>query len=193
MNKGTNYQSTLIAFFLGSCLLLATIWDHLSFDGGIGFICLGFALINIASLAFFLIHGLLKRQIPQSFYPLIVTLGFFALSFCLDSQNLWHLDFHLRHTDFNKIIALAENGQIRPNEYGFADLPDSYDYLSDGGSIDIREDDGINNILFYRSRGILGEYTGYMYRSGDGSPQFKDGCDYVIKQLEPHWFFCASY
>ena len=192
MNKSTNNQLTIIAFFLGFCFLLITTWSQLSFDSTTPFFCAGLGLINIVSFATFLIYGLLKRQIPQSFYPVLATLVFFVLSYWVDSQNLWHLGFYLRLADFNTVIALAQDDQIRPNEYGSAELPNTYHHLSDGGAINIRGQEGIVNILFYRRRGILGEYSGYMYRSGNGTPEFKDGCDFAIKQLEPHWFLCVS-
>lgn len=192
MNKDSNYQVAIVAFFLGFCFLLTTVWSQLSFDSSTPFLCIGLGFFNCVAFISFLIYGLWKRQIPHSFYPAMVTFVFFSLSYLFVSQNLWHLGFYARLTDFNTVIVLVKDGQIRPNEYGSAKLPDTYYHLSDGGAIDIRGEEGITNILFYRRRGILGEYSGYMYRSDNGTPKFEDGCDFVVKQLEPHWFLCAS-
>ncbi len=89
---------------------------------------------------------------------------------------------------------MVEEGRIKPNDIGLAKLPPEYRHISRGGAIMVERDDGVTSVFFFTFRGVLDNFSGYMYRSNDTPPpQYLMGGDWVqIERKQPYWFFCAS-
>jgi hypothetical protein len=90
---------------------------------------------------------------------------------------------------------MVESGQLKPNEYGRVELPPDYRYLSKGGGdIMVDTSDGITSIFFYTYRGVLDNFSGYMYRSNDTHPirDFMGGDWAETTRKDRYWYFCAS-
>ena len=111
------------------------------------------------------------------------------------------LDYRLRRPpppnsqnveDYLEVIELVERGDIQPNDRGWADLPAEYQRLSDGGQIWVLQETDVVSVLFWRSRGILGEGVGYVYRSDDSPPAGILWCDEWETYESPGWFLCVS-
>jgi len=48
-------------------------------------------------------------------------------------------------------------------------------------------------VLFFRYKGVLDNFSGYMYRSDDSPPRNEFGGDYFeVIRLRPHWYWIAS-
>jgi hypothetical protein len=95
--------------------------------------------------------------------------------------------------DFAQVVALVEAERIQPDEQGWAILPEEYHHLSDSGQIGIYLTDGVISVFFWRSRSILGEGTGYVYRSDNNPPDSIIWCDEWERIDIDKWFTCFSY
>jgi hypothetical protein len=137
-----------------------------------------------------------KTRKAKAVLPLAVNISILVIAILL-YQTLpeFELGFRWRLSGYTKVVALVQSGQIKPNENHVATLPPEYQYLSDTGQIWIYDEDGVLSIVFFDSMGILGEFTGYVYRSNNMAPTWKDiGCDgaWPVKTGIPNWFYCDS-
>jgi hypothetical protein len=74
-------------------------------------------------------------------------------------------------------------------------LPVNYLGLSSGGGDIIKyRRDGQNLILFYSFRGILRSFSGFVYVTGNATPQNGDFGEnfFEIEKLKPNWYWVAS-
>ncbi len=110
------------------------------------------------------------------------------------SQSI-DLDFRLHVNGFNEVIDLVEADDLHADAQGNIDLPSQYKYLSEGGAIRTHSEDDITSVLFYGSKGILGEFWGYAYRSSNSPPTDFLWCDawLPLRQPRSNWFMCESY
>jgi hypothetical protein len=153
-----------------------------------------FAIFAVATL----IHVPLqwRKNGERSALPLLVSMtgalvayGILLLSWSSD------LSFYPHLNGFNEVIGLIETNQIQPDKQDNAVLPPQFKYLSESGSIRIHKEKEITSVLFYGSRGILGEFWGYAYRSDNSSPTDFLWCDNwrLLRQPQANWFVCESY
>lgn len=106
---------------------------------------------------------------------------------------VWDLDLRLQLAGYNRIIRLVEDGIIQADDHGFAELPPKYRNLSANGIIRIHRGNGMTSILFWRSTGILGEGSAYVYSPDGRSPSYEVYCDRLSPASLPHWYRCESY
>jgi len=110
--------------------------------------------------------------------------------------NYAELDKHW--DEYNDVIDQIENGTIKvPNEdYGLIELPVEYQHLSQGGGeIVYEKKDDYIQIFFYTFRGVLDNFSGYMYKPDDKQPNSDDflgDWKQIIKE-RPYWYYCSSY
>jgi hypothetical protein len=77
----------------------------------------------------------------------------------------------------------------------FIHLPPSYRGLSAGGdNIMVYRRDGQTLILFFDFRGILDNFSGFVYSTGNTKPQSGDfgGQFFEIEELRPGWYWASS-
>jgi len=99
--------------------------------------------------------------------------------------------------EYNEVINLIENGTIKvPTEdHGLIELPVEYQHLSHGGGEIIfeKKDDNIQ-VFFFTFRGVLDNFSGYMYKPDDKPPNsddFSGDWKQIVKE-RPYWYYCSS-
>ncbi len=139
-----------------------------------------------------------KKNRWRATLPLVINLIVFLIVWFVPFTDIW-LDFQFKSNweEYTKVVHLIEEGEIQvPQDgYGLVLLPKEYRHLSRGGGeviVDTRG--GVTRVFFFTFRGILDNFSGFMYRSDDTPPSPYDfGGDWKqIIKLRPHWYFCAS-
>jgi hypothetical protein len=112
------------------------------------------------------------------------------------------LDFDLNYASRMKVVDDVLQGKmekyvmLRGDSTGnVIHLPKPYQSLSaGGGDIAVHRRDGQTLILFFSFRGILRSFSGFVYTTGNSSPQNGDfGENFVeIESLRPNWYWVAS-
>jgi hypothetical protein len=103
--------------------------------------------------------------------------------------------FDKNYPSFLEVIELVENGEI-PKEPGehLTPLPKKYAILSDGQEIYIEQEGKTLSVFFFTFRGVLDNFSGFVYRSDDSQPPqtFMYGDWGEMTRIQPYWFFVAS-
>ncbi|MCA9354441.1 MAG: hypothetical protein KC877_02895 [Candidatus Kaiserbacteria bacterium] len=103
-----------------------------------------------------------------------------------------YIDFYVNKYQFNRTVEMVHSGEIYPNtDYNrsMIHLPLGYRHLSKGGG-DIEV--GENYVFFFTFRGVLDNFSGYVY--GHADPKRDLGCD-VIDDIDLgnnwKWISCS--
>ncbi|AXI30645.1 hypothetical protein [Priestia megaterium] len=143
-----------------------------------------------------LIHLLQNRKWQPFVIQLItVALWFF---FPFNQVNL-DLNFKIHQDKREEVTAKIENGVIKPNvsdSPSLIQLPKEYTQLSKGGGDILVETKGkTKSILFFTYRGMLDNFSGFVYDPNDHKPS-KGDFDGDFKQIEKvhkNWYYVSSY
>ena len=143
-----------------------------------------------------LIHLFKKRKWQPFVIQLITILLWFLFPF-----NQVNLDFNFKiHQDKREEVATKiENGVIKPNvsdSPSLIQLPKKYTQLSKGGGDIVVETKGkAKSILFFTYRGMLDNFSGFVYNPNDNKPSKSDfnGDFKQIKKVHKNWYYVSSY
>ncbi|GAB1796792.1 hypothetical protein [Priestia megaterium] len=143
-----------------------------------------------------LIHLFKKRK----WQPFVIQLITISLWF-LFPFNQVNLDFNFKiHQDKREEVATKiENGVIKPNvsdSPSLIQLPKKYTQLSKGGGDIVVETKGkAKSILFFTYRGMLDNFSGFVYNPNDNKPSKSDfnGDFKQIKKVHKNWYYVSSY
>jgi hypothetical protein len=115
------------------------------------------------------------------------------------NQIILDIDFKLNKSDRERVAKMVETGELKPNvSYNttLIHLPKKYQHLSSGGGDIVVEKSGDRyTILFFTYRGILDNFSGFVYTPNDQRPTKKtfDGDFKEINRMETNWYFVGSY
>lgn len=143
-----------------------------------------------------LIH-LFKKRKWQPFVIQLITISLWFL-FPFDQINL-DLNFKIHQDKREEVATKIENGVIKPNASdspSLIQLPKKYTQLSKGGGDIVVETKGkAKSILFFTYRGILDNFSGFVYNPNDNKPSKRDfnGDFKQIKKVHKNWYYVASY
>jgi hypothetical protein len=112
-------------------------------------------------------------------------------SVTLDQDFRWNLAAR------EKVVGMVRSGELhsdRPDEPDLIHLPFWYGHVSEDGVIMLERRGDATAIFFFTFRGILDNFSGFIYRSDDNPPFNSDfGGDFKeMKKLRSHWFWAAS-
>ena len=96
------------------------------------------------------------------------------------------LDFKLHLEERQEVVSKVIKGELAPyssDRCSRIDLPEKYHHLTRGGFIKVQKQNGTVYVFFYTFRGILDNFSGFMYRSDDTYPKIGD-CGADIKESE---------
>jgi hypothetical protein len=129
--------------------------------------------------------------------PLLVNTIVICLAVLLYWTNSrFELGFRWRLGRYEDVVTLVERGEVRPDDGGYATLPEDYQWLSDGGEIVIIHRGNLTSVIFFTQLGFPGEYRAIAYRSDDSIPENynDDRCDqgWRVQANIPKWFVCIS-
>ncbi|MFP7732412.1 hypothetical protein ACLHDF_03130 [Priestia aryabhattai] len=143
-----------------------------------------------------LIH-LFKSRNWQPFFIQLITIALW-LFFPFNQVNL-DLNFKIHQDKREEVAAKIENGVINPNvsdNPSLIQLPKEYTQLSKGGGAIVLETKGkAKSILFFTYRGMLDNFSGFVYDPNDNKPS-KSDFDGDFKQIEKvhkNWYYVSSY
>ena len=151
--------------------------------------------ISISIIVFFPLSSIWPENLippDKSEDQLFITLGIFKW------KDLFYADYDQHRDEYNEVIHLIENGELKvPSEnYSLIDLPKNFEYLSrGGGQIMIEKKDDRFQVFFYTFRGVLDNFSGYMYKPDGKKPTTDDflGDWKQILKIDENWYYCASY
>jgi hypothetical protein len=138
-----------------------------------------------------------KNRKWKPFVIQLITIGLW-LFFPFDQVNL-DLNFKIHQDKREEVTDKVENGVIKPNvsdNPSLIQLPKEYTQLSKGGSDIVVETKGkAKSILFFTYRGMLDNFSGFVYDPHDNKP-LKTDFDGDFKQIEKihkNWYYVSSY
>ncbi|MGG1365059.1 hypothetical protein ABE322_04655 [Priestia megaterium] len=143
-----------------------------------------------------LIHLFKKRKWQPFVIQLITILLWFLFPF--NQVNL-DLNFKIHQDKREEVATKIENGVIKPNvsdSPSLIQLPKKYTQLSKGGGDIVVETKGkAKSILFFTYRGMLDNFSGFVYNPNDNKPSKSDfnGDFKQIKKVHKNWYYVSSY
>lgn len=143
-----------------------------------------------------LIH-LFKKRKWQPFVIQLITISLWFL-FPFNQVNL-DLNFKIHQDKREEVATKIENSVIKPNvsdSPSLIQLPKKYTQLSKGGGDIVVETKGkAKSILFFTYRGMLDNFSGFVYNPNDNKPSKSDfnGDFKQIKKVHKNWYYVSSY
>jgi len=113
------------------------------------------------------------------------------------TQVMLDLDFKMNKSERKEVVEMVENGTLKPNvsyDSSLILLPKKYEQLSKGGGEIVIEKNG-DLVLFFTYRGMLDNFSGFVYSPNDKKPNQSDfdGDFKQIEKLDKNWYFVGSY
>lgn len=197
--KNPGYKPILFfSYFAGIYLLVITYFQWELIDKLTPFLMPAVYLTMIGLMAGAVIPSLIvlftnwKTMRWRALHPLAVV-GIAILIWIVVPMTNLYLDVNwmLKQHKYDTVAALIEKGELVPDSQGHLTLPEEYKSLSiGGGEVIVEGPKDSQTILFFSFRGILDNYSGYVYTVKDTAPQDEDYFQ-VIKKKD-HWYWVAS-
>ncbi|EJW17330.1 hypothetical protein M5X00_32275 [Paenibacillus alvei] len=198
-NRGsTNISILVLSLLSGLIVILTSVFQWTLVDvltpflmPIIWFIVFAVFLITLIVSIIVLIRGKLWK--PFSIHIIALIFYFFFPV----TQTVINLDYRLNKEVRLEVIKLIESKALVPNvsyNDSIIHLPKEFKHLSKGGGDIMIEKEG-KKVLFLTFRGVLDNFSGFIYSSDDQKPQQVDfGGDYKeIKRMGKNWFWASSY
>ena len=164
-----------------------------------GAIWLFFIISTIASLTCMLKY---KQIGTRTLLPFSVMVVAFLVVYFVPFTDLWlKADFSLYKKERTEIVRKIYNSTLKPNvshnEY-LIDLSDSYPLVSMGGNqIVVEEHAGLKYVFFYTFRGVLDNYSGFIYVPNGGAPKnysdLNESDSGQITHLAGNWYYASHH
>ncbi|WP_329767682.1 hypothetical protein [Bacillus nitratireducens] len=152
--------------------------------------------------SFFIIFiiGIINFIKCKNWKPLVIQLIIIIICIYVPFVKIYmKLDFIIYKEDRKQVIELIEQKKLIPNvEYNnkMIHLPKQFVSTSkNGGDILVQEKENSTLIFFYTYRGILDNFSGFIYSPNDIKPiksDFNSDFKEIIK-LEKNWYYVTSY
>jgi len=126
---------------------------------------------------------------------LIITVSTLICLFFPFTKTTLTLDFKLNYKARNEVVELIKTGELKPEETNerLITLPGKYERLSKGGGEVVIEHFSDHDVyLFFTFRGILDNYSGFVYDSNENAWEELSRKYFEVVKLDDSWFFCAS-
>lgn len=149
-----------------------------------------FITITVMSI----IHLLKKKEWKPMAVQLFTILLWLFIPF---TQIMLDLDFKMNKAEREEVAKMVEKGTLKSNvshNSSLILLPEKYKQLSSGGGEIVREKNG-DFILFFTYRGMLDNFSGFVYSPNDKKPNKHDfdGDFQQVEKLDKNWYFVGSY
>ncbi|KWU53231.1 hypothetical protein AWW70_27895 [Bacillus mycoides] len=152
--------------------------------------------------SFFIIFiiGIINFIKCKNWKPLVIQLIIIIICIYVPFVRIYmKLDFIIYKEDRKQVIELIEQKKLIPNvEYNneMIHLPKQFVSTSkNGGDILVQEKENSTLIFFYTYRGILDNFSGFIYSLNDIKPiksDFNSDFKEIIK-VEKNWYYVTSY
>jgi hypothetical protein len=113
--------------------------------------------------------------------------------------DLWlAVNYRWYRSDRERIVRLVQDGRLLAGQGGIVALPRGEPYVSVGGNeIVVEEHEGKRYVFFYSFRGVLDNYSGFLFVPDGGTPtQFSDlweADSTQLRRLDGQWFFASHW
>jgi hypothetical protein len=137
-----------------------------------------------------------------SLFPLMVMFAALAIVYFVPFTDLWiKADFALYKNDRERIVKYVYENKLVPNvenNVSLISLGDRYPIVSRGGNeIVVEEHDGLKYVFFFTFRGVLDNYSGFVYVPNCGNPQnyfdLTERDTTQIQLLDGNWYYASHY
>ncbi|HDX9535836.1 TPA: hypothetical protein ROX87_005345 [Bacillus thuringiensis] len=152
--------------------------------------------------SFFIIFiiGIINFIKYKNWKPLVIQLIIIIICIYVPFVKIYmKLDFIIYKEDRKQVIELIEQKKLIPNvEYNskMIHLPKQFVSTSkNGGDVLVQEKENSTLIFFYTYRGILDNFSGFIYSFNDIKPiksDFNSDFKEIIK-VEKNWYYVTSY
>ncbi|HHK5548967.1 TPA: hypothetical protein ACQUHN_005541 [Bacillus thuringiensis] len=152
--------------------------------------------------SFFIIFiiGIINFIKCKNWKPLVIQLIIIIICIYVPFVKIYmKLDFIIYKEDRKQVIELIEQKKLIPNvEYNskMIHLPKQFVSTSkNGGDVLVQEKENSTLIFFYTYRGILDNFSGFIYSFNDIKPiksDFNSDFNEIIK-VEKNWYYVTSY
>ncbi|EJV75146.1 MULTISPECIES: hypothetical protein [Bacillus] len=152
--------------------------------------------------SFFIIFiiGIINFIKCKNWKPLVIQLIIIIICIYVPFVKIYmKLDFIIYKEDRKQVIELIEQKKLIPNvEYNskMIHLPKQFVSTSkNGGDVLVQEKENSTLIFFYTYRGILDNFSGFIYSFNDIKPiksDFNSDFKEIIK-VEKNWYYVTSY
>lgn len=112
-------------------------------------------------------------------------------------QIMLTVGYKLHQAERNEVVEMIETGKLKPNnDSRLIQLPDDYAHLSKGGGeVLIEKNQTTYSILFFTYRGILDNFSGFLYIPNSKSP---DNISFInrvkeTERIDNKWYFVSSF
>ncbi len=186
----------LLSAFQWSLVEIITVFLMMPLSGAVW---LFFIVCMISSLTCLLKFKDIGRK---SITPIGIQVIAFLLVIYVPFTMLWLKgDYILNKEQRAVVVAQVLNGELKPNvEYNSSliHLSDDYSGLSRGGNdIIIESHEGLTYVFFFTFRGILDNYSGYLYVPEGGSAEMYSDLNEAdmteIKHIENNWYLVSHH
>lgn len=132
--------------------------------------------------------------------PLTIQLVAFVILKFVPFTKLWiDADYHLFESQRHEVIERVYSGELVSNvkhNASLISLGTEYSKISMGGNeIVVKEIDGLIYVFFFTFRGILDNYSGFLYVPDGGDPKnyadFNDADVTQIIQYDNNWYYAS--
>jgi len=137
-----------------------------------------------------------------SFSPLIILAAAFLIVYFVPFTNLWlKVDFAIYKNEREEIVRKVYGNELKPNvshNPTLIDLGNLYPLVSMGGNeIVVEEYAGLKYIFFYTFRGVLDNYSGFIYVPNGGEPKYysdlHESDSTQITPLDGNWYYASHH
>lgn len=137
-----------------------------------------------------------------SFSPLSILMGAFLVVYFVPFTNLWlKADYSLYKKEREEIVKKVYENKLKPNvnhNSSLINLGRSYPLVSMGGNeIVVEEHAGLKYVFFYTFRGILDNYSGFLYVPDGGVPtnysDLDESSSTQITHLDGNWHYASHH
>jgi hypothetical protein len=194
----SNKKGILILSFFFSLLVLMYQFFKWTITNALGpllslflwWFILGFFIV----MTIFAIVYILKRK---RWMPLTINLVTLLLLFVIPFTEVSITkNFKVHQAKREEVVKLVEDGILEPTnrDTTIIHLPKKYRSLSEDGLIVLNKSRGKTSILFLTYRGILDNFSGFVYSPSNSKPSQGDfyGHFTEIIKIRDHWFFVRS-
>ncbi len=192
----SSFLLILLYAFQWSLVEIITVFLMMPLSGVVWLFFIGCIISSLTCLLKFKDIG------KKSLAPIGIQVTAFLLVIYVPFTMLWlNVDYIINKEQRDVVVAQILSDQLKPNvehNSSLIHLGDNYSGLSRGGNdIVIENHAGLTYVFFFTFRGILDNYSGYLYVPEGGSPEKYSDLNETdvteIKQIENNWYFVSHH
>ncbi len=186
----------LLSAFQWSLVEIITVFLMVPLFGIVGVFFIGCMISSLTCLLKFKTIG------RKSLTPIAIQVAALLLVIYVPFTMFWlKVDYAINKEQRGVVVTEVLNGQLKPNvahNSSLINLDEHYSGLSRGGNdIVIEHHENLTYIFFFTFRGILDNYSGYLYVPEGGAPEKYSDLDEAetteIKHIESNWYLVSHH